>query len=340
MSTTNDEQTNDERQFLDALKSLNVTSHEAMALALELDPSNPFEFLELANAGAIRKQAFKPAFDRLLKRNISWHNLRRSLGNLALAIKVQEDASEFIRDAVEPLPVFKTIAIAYCGEFKHKHLLDRFLPALDCAHRSPTLCASQLIAEGGSVVTISTDEWLKVPPKASTAVRNVSILYLCTHGRVEKGQYQAALSDGYWQPTSSDFGVNGPKVLALDTCHGANRTPPYQNFWSGALKGTSVRLLLACEGPIVMDRLSTKRGYAFADNMSQRNASISIADAWLQAVRSTSTTGTSRPVAIGLGDNTSDAKAMLALTLNDLLSPQKRPSALGASASVYFADRH
>jgi len=188
------------------------------------------------------------------------------------------------------------------------------------------------------VVTISTDEWLKIPPTASTAVRNVSILYLCTHGRVVKGQYQAALYDSYWQPSSLDFGVNGPKVLALDTCHGANRTPPYQSFWSGALKGTSIRLLLACEGPIVMDRLSTKRGYAFADNMSQRNASI--ADAWLQAVRSTSTTGTSRPVAIGLGDNASDAKAMLALTIDDLASPQKSPPALSPSASVYFVDRH
>jgi hypothetical protein len=209
---------------------------------------------------------------------------------------------------------------------------------LNCAHRSPTLCASRLIKKGGSVLAISTDEWLRVPPTTSTAVRNVSILYICTHGRVAKAQYQAALYDSYWQPSSSDFGVNGPKVLVLDTCHGANRTPPYQNFWSGALKGTSVRLLLACEGPIVMDRLSTKRGYAFADNVSQRNTPI--ADAWLRAVRSTSTTGTSHPVAIGLGDSASDAKAMLALTFDDLSSPQKRPAPLSPSASVHFVDRH
>jgi hypothetical protein len=334
----NDEQTNDEKEFLDALRILNVTSDEAMALALELDPKNPCEFLELANAGRIRKQAFMPAFDRLLKGNIRWRNLRHALGSLALYIKGQEAERDFVAREVEPLPVFKTIGIAYCGEFKHKHLLDRFLPTLDCAHRSPTLCASRLIEKGGSVAAISTDEWLKVPPTAFMAVRNVSILYLCTHGRVAKGQYQAALFDSYWQPSSLDFGVEGPKVLVLDTCHGANRTPPYQNFWSGALKGTGIRLLLACEGPIVMDRLSTKRGYAFADNMSQRNASI--ADAWLQAVRSTSTTGTSRPVAIGLGDNASDAKAMLALTIDDLASPMRSPLSLSPSGPVYFVDRH
>src|SRR6266849_9833617 len=141
-----------------------------------------------------------PVFDQLLKGHIRWRNLRHALGSLALYIKGQEADRDFIAGEVEPLPVFKTIGIVYCGEFKHEHLLDRFLPALDCAHRSPTLCASRLIEKGGSVVTISTDEWLKVSPMASTAVPNVSILYLCTHGRVAKGQYQAALYDSYWQP--------------------------------------------------------------------------------------------------------------------------------------------
>jgi hypothetical protein len=237
-----------------------------------------------------------------------------------------------------PLPSLKTLAIAYCGKFRHKRLRDRLLPALDCAHRSPTLCAAQLIEMGCAVRALSTDEWLKAPPTTRAAVKDISILYLCTHGRVAKAQYQAALYDSYWQPSSADFGPNGPKVLALDTCHGADRTPPYQNFWGGALTGTSVRLLLACEGPIVMDRLSTKRGHAFGDNLSEGNTSI--ADAWLRAVRSTSTTGTSRPVAIGLGDNYSDAKAMLGLTFNELSSPQKTPAPLSPSGPVCFADRH
>jgi len=72
---------------------------------------------------------------------------------------------------------------------------------------------------------------------------------------------------------SADFGANGPKVLVLDTCHGADRTPPFRNFWGTALQGT-VRLLLACEGPIVIDTPSTERGYAFADNIVQENTSI------------------------------------------------------------------
>lgn len=334
----NDELTDDEKKFVDTLRWLRVTSHEAMVLALELEPQNPCEFLELAVAGAIDKTAMRRVFARLLERQISWNSLRHALGNLALEIKAEESDRQAANREAEPLPVFQTIGIASCAEFKHKRLLDRFLPALDCAHRSPTLCASRLVQEGGSVKAISIDEWLKVPPTAVPSFRNVSVLYVCTHGRVEKAQYQAALYDSYWQPSSLDFGRNGPKVLVLDTCHGANRTPPYQNFWSTALQGTSVRLLLACEGPIVMDRLSTKRGYAFADNLLQKNTAI--ADAWLWAVRSTSTTGSSRPVAIGLGDNASDANAMLGLTFDDLSSPQKMPAALSPGSPVHVVDRH
>jgi hypothetical protein len=87
-----------------------------------------------------------------------------------------------------------------------------------------------------------------------------------------------------------------------------------------------------------MDRASMKRGYAFGNNLSEPNTSI--ADAWLRAVRTTSSSGRSHPVAIGIGDNTSDATAMLELTFNDLTSPQKRPGPLSACGPVCFADRH
>jgi hypothetical protein len=331
--------TEDNQIFLNAIRALNVTSRQAMALSLELAPQNPCEFLELTKVGSERRFSFARLFDQLLVRgHINWSSLRQSLADLALELHAQELDRETAADHVAPLPSLKTFAIAYCGEFKHKHLWDKLLPALGAAHRSPTLFASRLIEIGASLREISADEWLNVSPKSLRAMNDVSILYLCTHGRVEKAHYQAAMYDHYWQPSASDFCVKGPKVLALDTCHGADRTPPYQNFWSVALKGASIRLLLACEGPIVMDRLSAKRGYAFGDNLSQGNTSI--ADAWLRAVRATSTTGTSRPVAIGLGDNTSDAEAMLRLTFDDLSSPQKRPAPLSPCGSVCFADRH
>jgi hypothetical protein len=331
--------TEDNQIFLNAIRALKVTSRQAMALSLELAPQNPCEVLELTNVGAERNFSLGRLFDQLLAKGyMNWDDLRQSLADLALELHAQELDRDIAAHGVAPLPSLMTIAIAYCGEFKHKYLWDKFLPALGSAHRSPTLFASRLIEIGASLREIRTDEWLNAAPRSFRAMEDISILYICTHGRVEKAQYQAAMYDHYWQPSSSDFGVHGPKVLALDTCHGADRTPPYENFWSVALKATSIRLLLACEGPIVMDRLSAKRGFAFGDNLSQ--ADTSIADAWLRAVRATSTTGTSRPVAIGLGDNVSDAKAMLALTFGDLSSPQKRPSPLSPSGPVCFADRH
>lgn len=330
--------TEDDQIFLNGIRALNITSRQALALSLAPAPQNPFKLLEPTNVESERRFSFGRMFDQLLARErINWNNLRQSLADLALELHAQELDRDFGVHVTAPLTALKTIAIAYCGAFKHKGLWDRFLPDLGSAHRGPTLFASRLIEIGAPLQEIRADEWLNAPPRSLRATE-VSILYLCTHGRVEKAQYQAAMYGYYWQPSSSDFGLHGPKVLVLDTCHGADRSPPYQTFWSAALKGASIRLVLACEGPIVMDRLSAKRGYAFGDNLLQRNTSI--ADAWLRAVRTTSTTGGSRPVAIGLGDNASDATAMLSLTFDDLSSPQKRPAPLSPGGPVFFAGRH
>jgi len=340
MADWRDDLTKDEKDFVKALETMAPTSVEVMTLALLPDLQNPLDYLDLEPYQ--RRFVFERLFNRLLARDTRWANLRKALARLALDIAANESANESLakeaREETAPLEVFESIAIGYCTKFKHKRFLDRFLPPLDCAHRGPVLCASRLIEDRGSLVATSTDEWLKVPPIRALRGKSASIFYLSTHGRIAKNQYQAALYDSYWQPSSSDFSVDGPKVLVLDTCHGANRTPPYQNFWSAALQGTSVRLLLACEGPIVMDRLSTKRGYAFADNLLQPQTSI--ADAWLRAVRSTSTTGMSRPIAIGLGNSAPAAKAMLELTFSQLCSETTRPASLSPSSAVHLVDRH
>jgi len=334
----------DEEAYLRLLRELGLSHmylspHDLKRLALAPQPQNPFHALSPANIESERRFSYCKGFDQLLSRKqIRWEHLRKPIIALAEMASVAEILREEAADKTEPLPELSKIAIAYSGYFQRRFSKSFFPPALECARRAPALFAGRLLKENAPLAAISADEWLTMPPSIFTAIQDIAIFYVCTHGRIQQSQYQAALHDRYWQPSPADFGANGPKVLVLDTCHGADRTPPFRNFWGTALQGTSVRLLLACEGPIVIDTPSTERGYAFADNIVQENTSI--ADAWLRAVRSTSSTGTSRPVAIGLGDTAAEATTMLSLTFHDLRSAAKRPSPLSPRVPVQFADRH
>jgi len=334
----------DEEAYIRLLRKLSVSHHyfsadDLRGLALTPQPQNPFHVISPANIQPETRFAFRQAFDQLLSKNqIRRAFLRRPLFELAEMARVARMIRDDAADRTEPLADLSKIAIAFSGFFQRR-LSTLFLPpALECARRGPALFAGRLLKEGASLASLSADEWCTMPPSIFAAIADIAIFYVCTHGRIHQSQYQAALHDRYWQPSPLDFGANGPKVLVLDTCHGADRQPPFQNFWGIALQGTSVRLLLACEGPIVVDVPSTERGYAFADNIVRNDTSI--ADAWLLAVRSTSSTGTSRPVAIGLGDNVGDAQAMLSLTFHDLRSVGKRPPSLSSGSPVQFADRH
>ena len=68
-------------------------------------------------------------------------------------------------------------------------------------------------------------------------------------------------------------------------------------MWGGATLGTSLRLLLGFDGPANIDPDMAKRGKAFAENLIQQKT---FADAWIQAVNSTSQSN--KPVAIGIGN--------------------------------------
>ena len=334
----------DEAAYLRLLRELAVahrhlSSSDLERLAHYHEPQNPFHVLSLANIVPEDQFAYSQGFDQLLFREqIRWKYLCEPIIDLANEARIAEQNRDEARYETEPLPEISKIAIAFSGHFR-KQLSKWFLPpSLECARRGPALFAGRLLKENVPLAAISADEWLTMPPPLLKAIQDIAIFYICTHGRVHKSQYEAALHDRFWQPSPSDFGTHGPKVLVLDTCHGADITPPFQKFWEAALLGTSVRLLLACQGTVATDIVSTERGYAFADNLAQRDTSI--ADAWLRAVRSTSSTGASHPVAIGSGDSPAEANSMLSLTFHQLRSDTTRPAALSATGPVYLADRH
>jgi hypothetical protein len=175
--------------FINALRALNLTSCQVISLSLESAPRNPFNFLDLPHVETERKYCFARLFDQLLAGGqLNWDNLRRSLADLGLELQAQELDRDIAAEDVAPLPSLRTIAIAYCGKFEPRFWHD-FQRHLDCAHRSPTLFASRLIEIGASLQAIWADEWLNVCRRSLRAMKDVSILYLCTHGVAEKSQY-------------------------------------------------------------------------------------------------------------------------------------------------------
>jgi hypothetical protein len=177
---------------------------------------------------------------------------------------------------------------------------------------------------GHAVRCLACDEELRlsdVDGTQRTLQDNVDILYVTSHGRFMPGGYQALFHGADWMPLNTGIGKARLVVAVFDTCFLIDGSRNWQALWSSANLGPSLRLLLGFDGLAAMDRPAALRGMAFAENILNGKT---FADAWIQAVHSTTTSQYSKAVAIGIGDSLADAQSVLNTAGSGFLPPPRK----------------
>jgi|ERR1700723_593346 len=212
------------------------------------------------------------------------------------------------------------IGILWCGNFNRSGLVNKInIRPLRFAYRAPSLFLSRMRAAGNDIRFLYCDEDLRLADldgSARTLQNEVDILYITTHGSFAPAGYEAFLDTQNWSPGVTGIGSSKLSVALFDTCELIDGTQNWQTIWSSAKLGRNLRVLLGFDGLAAIDRGSAGRGAAFADNLVNGQT---FADAWINAVRSTSSSQFSKAVAIGIGDTQADAKSVL--TTSTLNSP-------------------
>lgn len=203
------------------------------------------------------------------------------------------------------------IGILWASYFK-RSFLGR-LPSLNNAYRPPSLFASRMRDAGHELQFLFCDDMLEICDLDGTSRKlqdDVDLLYIMTHGEFLSGGYEASLHVSNWVPATTGIGDQKLQVIVFDTCELLNTASitNWQAVWRSAKLGEHVRLLLGFDGPVAIDAASALRGKAFADNLIKGDT---FADAWIGAARSTIGSVHKKAVAIGIGDNQTDAQAVL-----------------------------
>ncbi len=206
----------------------------------------------------------------------------------------------------------QSLGVAWCTYFDRSGNEGRSLRMRN-AYRAPSLFTSKMRANKHIVEFLVCDEELGLSDldgTSRTLQDDVEILYIMTHGVYGANGYEALLNDlkkGNWLPSVTGIGQSKLVVAVFDTCNLIDPTAAWQSAWATNL-GTSLRLLLGFEGLAAIDRGEALRGGAFAEALINGKT---FADAWIQAVHSTTGSQYSKAVAIGIGDSPSDALNIL-----------------------------
>jgi hypothetical protein len=220
------------------------------------------------------------------------------------------------------------IGLLWCSFF-HRNGSEPWFSRLHEAYRPPNLFASKMRAAGHEVEFLNCDEELTLADVTPAAVDNVDMLYVMSHGTFGASGYSVMLEAADWFPTIAGLGDKRLSVVVFDTCEMIKGGQNWQQPWAGKI-GKSVKLLLGFDGLAAIDRASSLRGKAFADNLLNGDT---FAAAWTSAVRATTISQFSKAVAIGVGDTAADAQAVInGATLNAMPTPRQT-----ANLQLYLA---
>jgi hypothetical protein len=207
---------------------------------------------------------------------------------------------------------------------------SRALQYLPLVHiwRGPSFFVSGAIRHSvGSIELVRFDEELHLDDldgSRAQIAESVDLFYGASHGQFRQNQFSMALRDKDWYPAVSGFSSAGPKIAVFEACFlvhcpqtfcrrrncnwNGRRCDAIDIGWSSSGIGSAVRFVLGFASQASADRKSTRRGWAFAENLFKK--SMTISGAWLSAVQSTSPAN-DIGIAIALGDDYTDAKTLL-----------------------------
>jgi hypothetical protein len=292
-----------------------LSSVELRYILRSPEPVNPGDLL--LNSTSIDVHAIKVAYRRLTERGLDWKTIQERLADIIEYRLWLEKNRQNARKETEllypigDLVMKPNIGILWCTFFQRRSWLQLSLRLAD-AYRPPSLFASVMKSNGHDVEFLVCDEFLDVADLNGTKRKlpdDVELLYFLSHGELVASGFEALLHSVNWQPGGAPGIGNGKLAVAVfDTCHliNSSKNKNAQSVWGGATLGTSLRLLLGFDGPANIDPDMAKRGKAFAENLIQQKT---FADAWIQAVNSTSQSN--KPVAIGIGDSMTSASSVL-----------------------------
>lgn len=203
------------------------------------------------------------------------------------------------------------IGVAWCTDFQRRSWNPLRNPhRLDDAYRAPSLVASEALALGAEVVYLALDEQLDPIEfeTLSTAVGNLDLLWITTHGTFGTSGYSALLK-------AADYAISSEmldsEVVVLETCNLVDRSQTgWESLWLKH-KG-NLRLALGFEGSATIDADGSDRAIAF---LSEVDAGATFADAWFDSVANTSAWypqgSMDQPVALAFGTSRQDASDVL-----------------------------
>jgi hypothetical protein len=245
-----------------------------------------------------------------------WETLKARIGtepvhkdSATKAAQADEDGQRATKSQSKP-----KIGVLWCSWFAGNWWSRPW--RLRYAYRPPSLFASKMRGAGYDIEVMSCDEKVELAHLDGTKSfiqDDVEILYVMTHGDFQSGGYHAELNSSKWFPATSGLGSSSSSrlsVVIFDTCNLLDTSQSWQAKWAQNL-GKSVRLILGFEGNVAIDQGSALRGYAFACELVDNNRTF--AEAWLLAAQNSMThlTSSKKAVAFGVGNSSSDAKAVL-----------------------------
>jgi len=292
-----------------------LSTPELIYIMASAQPVNPADVM--TNSSETDKHGASLTFQGLKHQGLDWEAIQGSIPEIIKDVLCQEKHQE--EDHAAAARYFPdggfvrnfNIGILWCTFFKRRtwHQFSLHLPD---AYRPPSLFASVMRENGYNVQFLLCDEFLDVTDLDGTKRKlpdNVDLLYFLTHGELSKSGFEALLHTVNWQPGGpGGIGDSKLSVAVFDACHLINTSKKKDatSVWGAANLGPTLRLLLGFDGPANLDQDMAKRGKAFAENLIKGKT---FADAWLQAVNSTSQSN--KPVAIGIGDSKSAASSIL-----------------------------
>jgi hypothetical protein len=219
-----------------------------------------------------------------------------------------------------------SIGVGWCSHFKRSGLKSLLYRKLRYAYRAPAFFAEAMLAKDARVKFLRFDEALVAADLDGTCsqLAEVDLFYCASHGEYQAHSYSLILHDADWKPCVQGLGTNRLAVAVFDTCDLLDlKDPTWRNQWVSSV-GPHFRLLLGFASPATVATDSTARGKAFAAKITGGDP---IGPAWLEAVHGTAYAGADLGVAIGFGDNSTDADwALHRMKLADLPCPRKSSS--------------
>jgi hypothetical protein len=203
------------------------------------------------------------------------------------------------------------VGAAWCTHFsgvvrsaKHRRL--RY------AYRAPAFFADESLRSGMEIAFLRFDadfETRDLDGTVGNLAQAADVLYISSHGKTANTGFSAILHSSDWLPAVAGTGGTRPVVAVFDTCDLIDPADPAWNrHWEVSTIGLGLRLVLGFSTPATLSQATSIRGRAFVSNLV---AGQTFVDAWEAAVVRTSYQGTDRPVAIGLGDSSQDASAVV-----------------------------